>query len=249
MLEFNEYLKIVEEHLEDYFPAETEMNKVILDSMKYSLRAGGKRLRPVLTLSACDYAGGDIYDALPYACAMEYIHTYSLIHDDLPAMDNDELRRGKPSNHMVFGPGMATLAGDGLLNLAFETMLNDMASHAGDPEALKCRVMAAKAIASGSGVSGMVGGQAVDIENEKYVRNEDTLKFIDKGKTSALIEAAVKAGLYVAGADDDTMADLTYYAEKIGVAFQIADDILNVTSTAEEMGKPVGDDEEDDKLT
>jgi geranylgeranyl diphosphate synthase type II len=249
MLSFEEYAEIAESHLPDFFPEENSYDKVIIDAMKYSLSAGGKRLRPVLTLAACDFAGGDINDALPFACAMEYIHTYSLIHDDLPAMDDDDMRRGKPSNHAVYGAGMATLAGDGLLNLAFETIINDIASCAGDPDRMTAHAKAGRAIAEGSGVRGMVGGQAVDIENQKYPASEETLLYIDRNKTAALIKAALLAGAYAGGADDSMISSFGRYGDDIGTAFQIADDILNVTGTEEEMGKPVGDDADDDKMT
>lgn len=249
MLSFEGYTELAEKHLLDFFPDENRYDKVILDAMKYSLSAGGKRLRPVLTLAACDFAGGDINDAVPFACAMEYIHTYSLIHDDLPAMDDDDMRRGKPSNHAVFGAGMATLAGDGLLNLAYEVIINNIASCAGDPDRMAAHARAGRAIAHGAGVSGMVGGQAVDIENEKYPQTEDTLLYIDENKTAALIKAALLAGAFVGGADDEMISSFEQYGNDIGTAFQIADDILNVTGTEEEMGKPVGDDAEDDKMT
>ncbi|MBQ3281812.1 MAG: polyprenyl synthetase family protein [Eubacterium sp.] len=249
MKSFNEYKDYVDEHLLDPFPEEDDEASVLFDSMFYSLNAGGKRLRPVLLLASCDMAGGNIAHALPYACAMEYIHTYSLIHDDLPAMDNDDLRRGKPTNHIVYGAGMATLAGDGLLSAAFEVMSSDIAGRANVGWEMKPYVMAEYEIASGAGVRGMVAGQTADIKAEKDGADNGLLHYIHLNKTAALIKAAVRAGLYIGKASDEMLDDMTVYAEDLGIAFQIADDILDVKSTTEELGKPVGSDEENDKAT
>ncbi len=249
MRSFNEYRDYVEEHLLDVFPEADVEAALLFDSMFYSLNAGGKRLRPVLLLAACDLAGGNITHALPYACAMEYIHTYSLIHDDLPAMDNDDIRRGKPTNHKVYGAGMATLAGDGLLSAAFEVMANDLSVRASVGWEMKPYVMAEYEIAAGAGVRGMVAGQTADIKAEKDGADPDLLHYIHLNKTAALIKAAIRAGLYIGKASDEMLDDMTVYAEDLGIAFQIADDILDVKSTTEELGKPVGSDEENGKLT
>lgn len=249
MRTFDEYKDYVEEHLTDQFPDADPEAAELFESMFYSLNAGGKRLRPVLLLASCELAGGNISHALPYACAMEYIHTYSLIHDDLPAMDNDDLRRGKPTNHVVFGPGMATLAGDGLLSAAFEVMSADLAARASVGWDLKPYIQAEFEIAEGAGVRGMVAGQTADIKAEREGADQGLLHYIHMNKTAALIKAAVRAGLYIGEASDEMIEDMTVYAEDLGIAFQIADDILDVKSTTEELGKPVGSDEENDKLT
>ena len=246
---YEEYKSIIEDHLLDFIPNIDPLSSTLYESMKYNLMAGGKRLRPILLLSACEFAGGDAYIALPYACALEYIHTYSLIHDDLPAMDDDELRRGKPTNHVVYGDGIATLAGDGLLNTAFEIMFRDMFLHFDDPEALKQRIKAAHAIAKGAGVSGMVAGQVADIEAEDQQCSNELLEYIHLNKTGALIRIAVQAGLYLGGADDEMMRNMLSYADCLGLAFQIADDILDVEGSVDILGKNTGEDAEHNKLT
>ena len=249
MKTFGEYKEYIEEHLLDVFPAKEDKAEVLFDSMLYSLTAGGKRLRPVLLLAACCLAGGKAEDALPYASAIEYIHTYSLIHDDLPAMDNDDLRRGKKTNHVVFGAGMATLAGDGLLNTAFEVMSDDIALRMGKGEDIRGFVHAQYEIAKGAGAHGMVAGQTADIEAESGEGDQELLHYIHLNKTAALIKAAVRAGLFIGRASDEMIESMTTYAEDLGIAFQIADDILDEESTTEELGKPVHSDEENDKLT
>ena len=247
-MNFNEYKKIAEEHLLDYLPPVDERSITIYNAMKYSLEAGGKRLRPVLVLATCDFCGGDIKDAMPYALAMEYIHTYSLIHDDLPCVDNDDLRRGKPTNHVMFGEAMATLAGDGLLNSAFEAMLSDM-KNTENTDSLIRKIKAADAIGNAAGCLGMIAGQVADIEAEGKNISVEHLDYINKNKTGAIIRAAVQAGAYLGGADEDLFNDLTEYAEDLGLAFQIRDDILDITGTVEELGKNVGHDEETNKST
>ncbi|MBO4236071.1 MAG: polyprenyl synthetase family protein, partial [Firmicutes bacterium] len=238
------------EYLTDYLPAVDQRASIIREAMEYSLSAGGKRIRPVLLMSSCEFAGGDSLTALPYACAIEFIHTYSLIHDDLPAMDNDELRRGKPTNHMVYGDGMATLAGDGLLNSAFEIMAKDMMMHFGNAEELQKRINAMYTIAKGAGVRGMIAGQAADIEAEAHdSADNNTIKFIHGNKTVALIVSAVQAGLYLGGADKSMFDAMTKYAENLGLAFQIADDILDVRGVSDVLGKNVGSDAAKEKLT
>ena len=215
------------------------------EAMFYSLEAGGKRLRPCLVLAVCEMLGGDIEKALPAACALEMIHTYSLIHDDLPCMDDDDMRRGRPSNHKVFGEAMAVLAGDGLLSLAFETLLRASAD-TGDIGVL----LAAREIAERAGASGMVTGQAADIENEGKQNNTlDTLRFIHRHKTADMLEAAVLSGAYIAGADGDTLAALRTYSETMGLLFQITDDMLDITGDPALMGKTLGKDAETGKLT
>ena len=247
---YDEYKNQINEYLSDYLPSVDSRAKIIREAMEYSLNAGGKRLRPVLLLSACEFAGGNSRAALPYACAIEFIHTYSLIHDDLPAMDDDELRRGVPTNHMVYGEGMATLAGDGLLNSAFEIMAKDMMMYFGKPEELSKRVNAMYAIAKGAGVRGMIAGQAADLEAEGHDDlDNNTLRFIHTNKTAALIIAAVQAGLYMGGADKSMLDDMSRYAENLGLAFQVADDILDVKGDSSVLGKNIGTDEEHQKLT
>lgn len=246
---FTEYKELIEEYLTDFIPNIDTKSSTLYDAMKYSLTAGGKRLRSVLLLASCEFAGGNAMDALPYACAMEYIHTYSLIHDDLPAMDNDDLRRGLPTNHKVFGDGMAVLAGDGLLNTAFEVMNKDMFLHFDDLKELKKRINAAYTIAKNSGVRGMIAGQASDIEAEHKQCSNEMLEYIHLNKTGALIVASVRAGLYLGGASDEIMKDLTIYAENLGLAYQIADDILDIKGNEEELGKKTGVDAQKEKVT
>lgn len=247
--DFNEYKDMVNEYLLDYMPRIDTKSAVLYDAMKYSLTAGGKRLRSVLLLAACEFAGGKAKDALPYACAIEYIHTYSLIHDDLPAMDNDDLRRGMATNHKVFGDGMAVLAGDGLLTTAFEIMNKDMFLFFDNMKELRRRLNASYTIAKNAGVRGMVAGQASDIDSEHKQCSNEMLEYIHLNKTAALIVAAIRAGLYLGGADEEMMKDLTVYAENLGLAYQIADDILDVRGTAEELGKSVGKDAKCEKIT
>ncbi len=251
-MKFEDYKEIIEKHLMDFMPDVAEQSKVIQEAMEYSLGAGGKRLRPILVLATCKFCGGDINDALPYALAVEYIHTYSLIHDDLPCIDNDDLRRGKPTNHAVYGDAMATLAGDGLLNLAFEGMLTDLketVANEKDIKILRGKIFAAKCIASASGVSGMVAGQVADILAEGKDISPEELSYINKNKTGAIIKAAVKAGAYIGGADEQKFSDLEEYGKNLGYAFQIRDDILDVIGTTAELGKNVGHDMETNKAT
>jgi geranylgeranyl diphosphate synthase type II len=218
--------------------------------MEYSLTGGGKRLRPVLLLASCQFAGGDPVKALPYACAMEYIHTYSLIHDDLPAMDDDDLRRGRPTNHIRFGADIATLAGDGLLNTAFQAMFKDMFLYFDKPDLLKRRVSAAYRIAEGAGVQGMVAGQVSDVESDHGQNSSpEMLRHIHINKTAAMIMGAVSAGLELGGADQKMKDHLRKYAEYLGLEFQVVDDILDVIGTAEQLGKDPHQDEANGKLT
>lgn len=247
--QFEDYKAIVNKHLLDFIPVIDNKSISLYDAMKYSLTAGGKRLRPVLLLAACEFAGGDIMEALPYAIAIEYIHTYSLIHDDLPAMDNDDLRRGLPTNHKVYGEAMAILAGDGLLNTAFEAMNKDLMMYFDDPGQMAKRVKAAYEIAKGAGCRGMVAGQVSDIEGEDSDISGEMLEYIHINKTGALIKAAIRAGLHMGDADSEMMERMDQYAENLGLSFQIADDILDVVGNADEMGKNVGQDQKDNKNT
>ena len=246
---FDEYKELVDQHLMDFIPNIDNKSISLYESMKYSLTAGGKRLRPVLLLAACEFAGGNIKEAIPYACAIEYIHTYSLIHDDLPAMDNDDLRRGLPTNHKVYGDAIAILAGDGLLNCAFEAISKDMMLFYDSPEKIRKRVNAAYEIAKGAGVRGMVAGQVSDIEAENAIASKEMLEYIHLNKTGALIRAARKAGLYLGNPTDSMINDLEKYSENLGIAYQIADDIMDVVGNPDEMGKAAGSDEKKHKNT
>ena len=246
---FDEYKELVDQHLMVFIPNIENKSISLYESMKYSLTAGGKRLRPVLLLAACEFAGGNIKEAIPYACAIEYIHTYSLIHDDLPAMDNDDLRRGLPTNHKVYGDAIAILAGDGLLNCAFEAISKDMMLFYDSPEKIRKRVNAAYEIAKGAGVRGMVAGQVSDIEAENAIASKEMLEYIHLNKTGALIRAAIKAGLYLGNPTDSMINDLEKYSENLGIAYQIADDIMDVVGNPDEMGKAAGSDEKKHKNT
>ncbi|MDR3225712.1 MAG: polyprenyl synthetase family protein [Clostridiales Family XIII bacterium] len=245
MLDYPEYtrlLYLVNENIEGFLPEVDISAASLSESMRYSLRAGGKRVRPVLLLAACELAGGDTMEALPYACAIEYIHTYSLIHDDLPAMDDDDLRRGKPTNHKVYGEAVAILAGDGLLTSAFEAMYTDMLLYFDKPEMMKRRARAAHEIAKASGSRGMVAGQVADIEAVDKDVSPELLEYIQVNKTAAIIRAAVVAGGYIGGAGAALIDSLSSYGECLGLAFQVADDILDVTGDARELGKATGHD-------
>lgn len=249
MRSYEEYKAVVDEHILDFLPEVDKKSITLFEAMKYSLMAGGKRIRPVLLLAACEFAGGDIKSAIPFACAIEYIHTYSLIHDDLPCMDDDELRRGVPTNHKVFGEALAILAGDGLLTSAFEAMNKDVLLYLDEPDMMKRRIRAINEIAKGSGCRGMVAGQVADIEAENKQCSKEMLDYIHLNKTAALIISAVRAGAYLGGADEKRLKDLTSYAENLGLAFQVADDILDIRGKEEEMGKKAGNDQKKNKAT
>jgi len=246
---FDDYKEIVEKHLMDFIPDVDHKSITLYESMKYSLSAGGKRIRPVLLLAACDFCGGKIEEALPYACAIEYIHTYSLIHDDLPCMDNDDLRRGVPTNHKVYGEAVATLAGDGLQSAVYEAMSRDMIMYFDNVDALKKRIRASYEISKGAGCRGIVAGQIADMEAEDKSCSREMLDYIHITKTSALIVAAVRAGANLGNPDDEMMEKLTIYAENLGLAFQIRDDILDIDGQEEEMGKKTGMDSINKKAT
>ncbi|MGI6175615.1 MAG: polyprenyl synthetase family protein [Christensenellales bacterium] len=216
------------------------------DAMRYSLLSGGKRLRPVLCLAANEMAGGEIEEALGIACGIEMIHAYSLIHDDLPAMDDDELRRGKPTCHVVFGEAMAILAGDGLLNTAFE----HMCVHAmGYPKNIKKHLQAILCVARYAGIKGMVAGQCLDLEAEGRQVDEKELLAIHSHKTGALITAPLQAGLILAGAREDELSAIKEYGENLGLCFQIMDDVLDVVGDVEKLGKSTGKDDAAHKMT
>lgn len=246
---YEDYKELIEQHLMDFIPDVDHKSITLYEAMKYSLTAGGKRIRPVLLLAACDFCGGNIEEALPYACAMEYIQTYSLIHDDLPCMDDDDLRRGVPTNHKVFGEAMAVLAGDGLQSAAFEAMNKDMLLYFDNPDALKKRIKASYEISKGSGCRGIVAGQVADMEAEGKSCSKEMLDYIHLSKTAALIIAAVRAGAYLGNPDSTMLEDLTIFAESLGLAFQIRDDLLDVEGEEDKMGKKSGMDTINEKAT
>ncbi len=237
--------KIVEEALRRYLPDEDSIPQELHAAIHYSVFAGGKRIRPILCLAAAEACGGDMAPAMPVACALELIHTYSLIHDDLPAMDNDDFRRGKPTSHKVFGEAVAILAGDALLTEAFVLLSRaEKVRHAAER-----RLAVIQEIAHAAGIAGMVGGQALDIRVEKNDLDCAGLTDIHRRKTGALIMAAVKSGAILAGASDDKIQALGVYGSHIGIAFQIADDILNVEGDSNLMGKKTGSDAALGKVT
>lgn len=240
----------VEEILETYLPEPAGEQRVVLEAMRYAVSAGGKRLRPILMAESAALFS-DAEDVLPpFMAAIEFIHTYSLIHDDLPALDNDDYRRGRKTTHVVYGEDIAVIAGDGLLNYAFETALRafEKAVTIEDYQRTEC---AMKILARKAGIYGMVGGQCADLLADKPEAEptEETLLYIHKHKTAALIQAAMIIGAVLAGADEKAVVKLEKCAENIGVAFQIQDDILDVTSSLEVLGKPTGSDEKNQKLT
>lgn len=246
---FEEYRKIFEDHIMDFIPDIDQKSITLYDSMRYSLTAGGKRIRPVLLMAACEFCGGKADEALPYACAIEYIHTYSLIHDDMPCMDDDELRRGLPTNHMVYGDAVATLAGDGLQSAAYEAMQRDMLLYFDNFDALKSRIRAAYEIVKGAGVTGMVAGQIADVEAENKRCSKELLDYIHITKTADMIIGAVRAGARLGSCSEEELENLTVYAENLGLAFQVCDDILDVEGDQELLGKETGHDEANSKAT
>lgn len=237
--------KIIDENLDRYLPPEEKFPQTIYKSMRYSVFAGGKRLRPVLAFAACEIVDGNVEEVIPFACAIEMIHTYSLIHDDLPAMDNDDYRRGKLTNHKVFGEAIAILAGDALLNTAAEIMLNSIL-HSQDK--LK-HIKAMKEILTASGTGGMISGQVVDLESEGKQIDKQTLDFMHRHKTGALIRASVRAGAIIGCANEDQLEKLTEFSENLGLAFQIKDDILDIIGDEKKLGKKVGSDIYNNKST
>lgn len=233
----------------DYLPKETKYQQRITEAANYSVNAGGKRIRPMLLMEVYKLCGGnDLNKIKAFMTALECIHTYSLVHDDLPAMDNDDYRRGMLTTHKKYGEDFGVLAGDALLNYAYELMLHDM-DNTESSEDLKRAVKAADIIARKAGIYGMVGGQSLDVYLTGKPMNEDELDFIFRLKTGALIEAAFMAGATLAGADDLTVTELEKAGGLVGVAFQIQDDILDITSTQEVLGKPIRSDEKNHKTT
>ena len=242
----NSYLSMIEKALFSYLPSSDIREGKLIDAMRYSLEAGGKRVRPMLVMEFNAVCGGKPEAALPFACAVEMIHTYSLIHDDLPCMDDDDLRRGKPSNHKVFGEDTALLAGDALQTLAFEILASDKTAKLTGDNA--CR-RAVNTLARYSGCVGMAGGQMIDLVSENTHAPLDVVEELIGKKTACLLQAACELGCIAAGADDEKIKAASEYGKSIGYAFQIQDDILDLTSTDEVLGKPVGSDEENQKST
>ncbi|MBW1613095.1 MAG: polyprenyl synthetase family protein [Deltaproteobacteria bacterium] len=237
---------LVDKALQKYMPRPSGLASDVINAMNYSLFAGGKRVRPILCMAGAEAVGGSTDSVVPVACAIELIHTYSLIHDDLPVMDNDDLRRGKPTNHKVFGEAVALLAGDGLLTLAFNLMAGYGAEKEVEKKAL-LRVI--DLIASAAGYKGMVGGQVVDITYEGKEPDPSVVEYIHRHKTAALIAASVTAGTILAGGNKDEEKSINRYGQQIGLAFQIADDILNIQGDRKIMGKGTGSDKEKGKIT
>ncbi len=242
----NDYLASTEKSLFELLPDANCKEAKLIESMKYSLEAGGKRVRPRLVFEFNELCNGKSESAVPFACGVEMIHTYSLIHDDLPCMDDDDLRRGKPSNHKVYGEDIALLAGDALLTLAFDVMTSEKASElAGDKACRK----AVSVLSKYAGATGMIGGQVIDLMSENTNAPLEVLREMDYKKTACLIKAACELGCISAGASNEQIEAASKYGECIGIAFQIQDDILDVTSSDEELGKPVGSDKENSKST
>ena len=243
--EWSKRTEEVQEILYQYLPEETGYQKTLLQAMNYSMQAGGKRLRPLLMQETYRLFGGTGRIVEPFMAAMEMIHTHSLIHDDLPAMDNDEYRRGRKTTHIVYGEAMAILAGDGLLNLAYETASRAFEMEPENPAVGKAMAVLARK----TGITGMIGGQSVDVEQSGKDLSRGQLDFIYRLKTSALIEGSMMVGAILAGASADEAAQIEQVASDVGLAFQIRDDILDVTSTSQVLGKPINSDEKNHKTT
>jgi geranylgeranyl diphosphate synthase type II len=252
MMDIRKYLEekkqVVDFALEKYFPREEEFPSILFKAIRHSLFAGGKRIRPILAIAAFETVGGRGDGILPFACALEMIHTYSLIHDDLPAVDNDDFRRGKPTCHKVFGEAIAILAGDGLLTEAFQLMTNRSAwdGSLGDNAAILDTI---HEVARAAGVLGMVGGQVVDVGSEGKEVDLPTLQYIHTHKTGAMILVSVRMGAKLGGTKQESLMALTRYGERVGLAFQIADDILNVEGKSHCLGKSTGTDLSKGKAT
>jgi geranylgeranyl diphosphate synthase type II len=240
---YQEKCKMIDKALAEFIPSGDVQPAILFESMGYSLFAGGKRLRPIMLMAAADAVGGAGTTYLHMACGLEMIHTYSLIHDDLPAMDDDDYRRGKLTNHKVFGEGLAILAGDGLLTAAFTTMLSQPKV---DSAVI---VQVVKEISTAAGPQGMIGGQVIDLTSEGKTIDLETVQLMHQGKTGALFQAALRAGAQLAGAKEWQVIALTEYAQQFGLAFQITDDMLDVTGTQDQIGKPVGSDLKNHKAT
>lgn len=242
----DEKVKEIEEILKSYLPEQNGYQRIIMDAMEYSLMAGGKRLRPMLMQETYRLFGGTEKVIEPFMVAQEMIHTYSLVHDDLPAMDDDELRRGRKTTHVVYGEDMGILAGDALLNYAFETAAAAFDEY---PEKALQIGKAMKILGNKAGIYGMLGGQVVDVKETGHAVDKDVLDFIYALKTGALLESSMMIGATLAGADDESITLIEKVASKVGLAFQVQDDILDVTSTAEVLGKPIHSDEKNEKTT
>lgn len=245
--ELTNRIRQIEEIIFSMLPREKGLQKQVIEAMRYSVMAGGKRLRPMLMWEAYRSFGKEDEKVYPFMAALEYVHNYSLVHDDLPAMDNDEYRRGRKTTHVVYGEDIAILAGDALLNYAYETIAKAMQDTAADPGMIRAFGIFAKK----AGIFGMVGGQSVDVVNEN--NNTDMglsdILFIHENKTAALIECALMCGAALAGANDEQIAMMEKVGSNIGLAFQIQDDILDATGSFEELGKPIGSDEKNQKAT
>lgn len=248
-MNFNDELKekkeMAESVIERYLPEETGFCRELAQAVNYSMRAGGKRLRPILMMETYRMFGGESQIIAPFMAAMEMIHTSSLIHDDLPAIDNDEYRRGMKTTHAVFGEALGVLSGDALLNYAYETASKAFSMEPDQPRVGKAFTI----LTSKTGIYGMLGGQSVDVTNEGKEISREMLDYIYENKTSALIESAMMVGAVLAGASEEEVAQIESIGKKVGLAFQIRDDILDVTSTMEELGKPVFSDEKNHKVT
>lgn len=243
-IKYNDYLDLINTQLDKYLSSSFLKNQTMLDSMKYSVGAGGKRIRPVLLLEFCRILGGDIKSAIPFACAVEMIHSSSLIHDDLPCMDDDDFRRGKPSCHKQFDEATALLAGDALIIFAFNIMA--IQNESLDP---KLALRAIYELSEQTGVNGMIGGQVLDLASENKIIGLNELKTIHNLKTGALISCCCKIGAIIANATEEQIKKAGEFGLLLGLAFQVIDDILDYTSTTEELGKPVGSDQENNKST
>lgn len=243
----DEKVKEIENIILEYLPKEEGPQKKVIEAMRYSVMAGGKRLRPMMLKEAYVLFGGRGDKADAFMAALEYIHNYSLVHDDLPAMDNDEYRRGRKTTHVVYGEDLAILAGDALLNYAYEVAAKAVVKYQGDGSVGRAFAI----LAQKAGIFGMVGGQCVDVmnENRQELLTMEEILFIHENKTAALMECALMCGAVLAGADDRQVAMMEKVGSNIGLAFQIQDDILDVTSTFEELGKPIGSDEKNQKAT
>ncbi len=249
-MNFNEWLNgkidIIDSSLRENFIKKENKQKLIYEAIEYSLFAGGKRLRPVLMLGVFEMFADDFENVLPFACAIEMIHTCSLIHDDLPSMDDDDYRRGKLSNHKKFGEAVAILAGDGLLNMSFEVMFRKFSKIKRDASVL---IEAMNVLANSSGVEGMIGGQIVDMFCEDSVKTTDDLEYLQSRKTGAIIGSSAHVGGLIGGASKVELEAIDIFAARLGLAFQIQDDILDVEGNQETLGKPIGSDKDNNKLT
>ncbi len=243
--ELNKRASVVDEALDRYLPPEDEYPPLIHRAMRYSVMSGGKRLRPIMVMAGAEYVGGSPANVLPAACAVELLHTYSLVHDDLPAMDNDDYRRGKPTSHKMYGEDVAILAGDALLTYAFQLLTDSVGGGAEPGNTLK----AVNILARAAGTMGLIGGQLVDTVSDKDNISYDTLRYIHSRKTASLFRASLEIGAVLSGATKDELHALGRYGENFGLAFQIIDDILDIEGDADRIGKPVGSDLKNRKAT